>query len=112
LQAPTTCSRAPSGTTPPLLELARRQAGRRTPAELVAQTARDGFVQPSALDQRTPHGLDGLALDAAHALEAVALSPVAPLGACSVLASTAQDRILATTRGGELVSDPTNVLSR
>lgn len=102
---------SPSETTPLLLDLARRQASRRSPSNLGAQLARDGFVQPSALDQRTLHRLDGLALDAAHAFEAVALSPVAPLGACSVLAPTAQDRTLSTTRGTEVVSDPTNVLA-
>src|SRR5689334_19537350 len=102
---------APSASTPLLLELARRQAGRRTPADLVAQIGRDAFVQPSALDQRTLHRLDGLALDVARDFEAIALSPVAPLGACSVIAPTAQDRTLATTRGSEVVSDPTNVLA-
>lgn len=102
---------SPSETTPLLLELARRQASRRAPADLLAQLTRDGFVEPSALDQRTLHQLDGLALDVARDFEAVALSPVAPLGACSVLAPTAQDRTLSTTRGTEVVSDPTNVLS-
>lgn len=102
---------APSETTPLLLELARRQASRRGPADLMAQLARDAFVTPSAVDLRILHRLDGLALDAAHAFEAVALSPVAPLGACSVVAPTAQDRTLTTTRGSEVVSDPTNVLA-
>lgn len=102
---------SPSETTPLLLELSRRQASRRTPADLLAQLARDGFVQPSALDQRTLHRLDGIALDAARDFTAVALSPVAPLGACSVLAPTAQDRTLSATRGTEVVSDPTNVLA-
>ena len=102
---------APSATTPVLLELARRQAARRTLADLVAQQARDSFVAPSALDQRTLHRLDGLALDVARDFEALALSPVAPLGACSVMAPTAQDRTLTTTRGSEVVSDPTNVLA-
>ena len=102
---------SPSETTPLLLELARRQATRRTPADLRAQLAHDAFVAPSAVDLRTLHRLDGLALDAAHAFEAVALSPVAPLGSCSVVAPTAQDRTLSTTRGSEVVSDPTNVLA-
>lgn len=101
----------PSAATPLLLEFARRQAERRGPADLLAQLARDAFVTPSVLDQRTLHAFDGLALDAARGFEAVALSPVAPLGACSVVAPTSQDRTLATTRGTEVVSDPTNVLA-
>lgn len=103
--------RAPSETTPFLLALARRQAARRTPADLLAQHARDAFVAPAALDQRTLHRLDGLALDAAAEFEALQLSPVAPLGACSAVAPTSQDRTLAAARGTEVVSDPTNVLA-
>lgn len=102
---------SPSETTPILLDLARRQAERRRPADLVEQFTRDGFVEPSVLDQRTIHRLDALALAAASEFEALQLSPVAPLGSCSVLAPTSQDRTLSTARGTEVVSDPTNVLA-
>ncbi len=101
----------PSETTPALLELAHAQAARRTPADLARQFARDPFVRPSAFDLRTLHRLDGLALDAAADFEAVQLSPVAPLGTCSAIAPTSQDRVLSTGRGSEVVSDPTNVLA-
>ncbi len=104
-------SAAPSDTTPLLLELARRQAARRRPAELLEQLARDLFVAPADLDQRRVHEIDGLALAAAGEFEAVQLSPVAPLGVCSVLAPTSQDRTLSAARGTEVVSDPTNVLA-
>ena len=101
-----------SDTAPVLLELSRRQAARRRPADLLAQLQRDGFVAPSqALDQRLAHRLDGIALEAASLFEALLLSPVAPLGSCSVLAPTSQDRTLSATRGAEVVSDPTNVLA-
>jgi hypothetical protein len=100
-----------SETTPVLLELARQQAARRRPRELVAQLERDGFVAPLALDQRLVHRLDGLALAAASGYEAVQLAPVAPLGACSVVGLTSQDRTLTATRGTEVVSDPTNALA-
>jgi hypothetical protein len=63
------------------------------------------------LDQRTVHRLDGLALEAADQFEALQLSPVAPLGSCSVVAPTSQDRTLSSVRGTEVVSDPTNVLA-
>jgi hypothetical protein len=43
--------------------------------------------------------------------EALALSPLAPLGTCSVVAPTTQDRSVTTTRSTEVVSDPTNVLA-
>lgn len=104
-------SLSPSETTPLLLELARRQVARRRPSSLLDQLARDGFVQPSPLDLRVAHRLDGLALEAAAEFEALLLAPVAPLGSCSVLAPTSQDRTLTATRGTEVVSDPTNVLA-
>jgi hypothetical protein len=102
---------APSETTPHLLELARRQAARRTPADLLAQLERDAYVEPGALDQRRVHEVDQLALAVSEEFEALQLSPVAPLGACSVIAPTSQDRTLSAARGLEVVSDPTNVLA-
>lgn len=102
---------SPSETVPLLLELTRAQADRKRPADLLAQLERDRFVHPSFLDQRLVHQLDGMALSAAPEFEAVHLSPVAPLGTCSVLAPTSQDRTLSTTRGTEVVSDPTNMLA-
>jgi hypothetical protein len=101
----------PSVTTPTWLELARRQAARRRPADLLAQWERDAYVAPSMLDGRTMHALDGLALAAAEGFEALVLSPVAPLGSCSVVAPTSQDRTLSANRGTEVISDPTNVLA-
>jgi hypothetical protein len=41
----------------------------------------------------------------------VDLSPVAPLGSSSALGPVSQDRVISTTRGSEVVSDPTNVLA-
>lgn len=102
---------SPSESTPLWMALAREQSVRRRPADLARQFVRDGFVQPSALDQRMAHALDGMALDSAADFEALLLSPVAPLGACSVLAPTSQDRTLSSSRGTEVVSDPTNVLA-
>jgi hypothetical protein len=101
----------PSETTPALLALARRQAARRRPADLLSQWERDLYVAPSVLDGRTTHAIDGLGLAAAEAYEALVLSPVAPLGSCSVVAPTSQDRTLYANRGTEVVADPTNVLA-
>lgn len=102
---------SPSETTPILLELARAQASRRGVAEIVKQFGSDLFVAPSVLDQRTVHAIDGIALDAAREFDAVQLSPLAPLGTCSSIALTSQDRTLSANRGSEIVSDPTNVLA-
>lgn len=102
---------SPSETRGELLRLLREQASRRRPADLLAQFRRDAHVMPSRLDQRLVNTLDRLALDAADGFDALALSPVAPLGTNSVVAPTSQDRTLSTTRGTEVVSDPTNVLA-
>lgn len=104
-------AKSPSETVGLLLALAEAQAGRRGPAELLRQQDRDLYVAPCPVDLRLLHRLDGLALAAAEGFEAVALSPVAPLGSCSALGLSHQDRTLSANRGLELVSDPTNVLA-
>jgi hypothetical protein len=101
----------PSETTPVWLAVAREQAGRRRPADLLIQREKDGFVAPSALDLRLSVRLDAMILDAAPDFEAVLLSPLAPLGVCSALAPGSQDRTISALRSLEVVSDPTNVLA-
>ena len=87
------------------------QRARRKPAALLEQWRQDRFVQPCAIDQRTLHELDSHLLAAASEFEAIELAPLAPLGACSNVAVTSQNRIVSTARGTEVVSDPTNVLA-
>lgn len=87
------------------------QRARRKPAALLEQWRQDRFVQPCAIDQRTLHELDSHLLAAASAFEAIELAPLAPLGVCSSVAVTSQNRIVSTARGTEVVSDPTNVLA-
>jgi hypothetical protein len=94
-----------------LLAVLEARARRRTPATIRQQWETDRFVQPSAIDQRTLNHLDSHLLDAAAEFEALELSPVAPLGSCSGVALTSQNRIVSTARGTEVVSDPTNVLA-
>jgi hypothetical protein len=55
--------------------------------------------------------IDSDFLAAAAEFEALDLSPVAPLGACSTVAITDQHRVLSALRMTEVVSDPTNVLA-
>lgn len=95
-----------------LIEVARRRAGRRTPAEV-----QKDFEQSRFFGVARPDGLALLAweqlVQALHRerFEMVELSPVAPLGACSVVAGVDQNWSIATTRRGEVVSDPTNILA-
>ncbi|MEJ7597264.1 MAG: hypothetical protein WKG01_05075 [Kofleriaceae bacterium] len=94
-----------------LLEVIRRRARGRTPADVLAQYQRDRFTSPATVGLRTSLAIDADLLAAAHAFEALELSPVAPLGTCSTVALTDQHRVLSALRGTEVVSDPTNVLA-
>lgn len=94
-----------------LLEVMRRRAQARTPAEVLAQYQRDRFTGPAAVDPRVALEIDGHLLAAAGDFEAIELSPIAPLGTSSVMAPTDQHRVLSALRGTEVVSDPTNVFA-
>lgn len=94
-----------------LLDVMARRAAARTPADLARQWERDPFVQPTSIDQRTLTELDGHLLAAAHQFEAIELSPLAPLGACSVVGLASQNKIVSALRGTEVISDPTNVFA-
>jgi hypothetical protein len=94
-----------------LLDVMQRRAAGRSPKDVLAQYARDPFCAPSLVDQRTSNAIDAHFLAAASAFEAIELSPVAPLGACSSVALTDQNRVLSALRSTEVVSDPTNVLT-
>jgi hypothetical protein len=94
-----------------LLHVMRTRAGLRQPKDVLAQYQRDAFCTPATVDLRTSLEVDGHLLAAAEAFEAIELSPVAPLGACSVVALTDQNRVLSALRMTESVSDPTNVLA-
>lgn len=94
-----------------LLSVVENRAAQRTPAMVRQQWEHDRFVQPCVVDQRTLNHLDAHLLAAAAAFEAVELAPLAPLGACSSVALTSQNRTVSTVRGTEVVADPTNVLA-
>lgn len=94
-----------------LLEVFRRRAGARTPAEVLEQYGGDAFCRPAALDQRVSVAIDAELLAAAEVFEALELSPLAPLAATSVFSLSDQNRVVSATRGTEVVSDPTNLLA-
>jgi hypothetical protein len=94
-----------------LLEVMQRRAQQRTASEVLAQYQRDGFCQPASADLRVSLALDQHFLEVMPEFQAIELSPVAPLAACSAVALTDQNRVLSALRGCEVVSDPTNVLA-
>ena len=94
-----------------LLDVMHARAAARDASALVAQYGRDTFCAPAAVDLRAMLAIDAQLLAAAEGFEAIELSPVAPLGACSVVGPTDQNRVLSALRATEVVSDPTNVLA-
>jgi len=95
-----------------LLEVTRRRAQKRQPAELLKDFASSRFFGVARPDRAALLAWEQLTLAlCGDRFEPVELSPVTPLGACSVVAKVDQDWSIGTTRRGEVVSDPTNVLA-
>jgi hypothetical protein len=95
-----------------LLEVFRRRARERSPADVLADYASNRFVRPSAADPRALARFDAAAFAALpREFEAIELSPVSPLGTSSVLATVHQDKALPSIRSVEVLSDATNVLA-
>ena len=94
-----------------LLEVMQERAHRRSPADIMSQYRRDGFVQPASADLRVSLAIDQHFLSVMPEFDAVELAPVAPLGTCSAVALTTQQRVLSALRSCEVVSDPTNLMA-
>jgi hypothetical protein len=95
-----------------LLEVFRRNAGARSPKDVLDQYERGRFARPATIDPRVLAEFDRLAFDLLPAgFEPVELAPVEPLGAVSVLSGLSQDVVVTTIRNTEAVSDPTNLLA-
>ncbi|WP_055047529.1 hypothetical protein [Devosia sp. A16] len=95
-----------------LLEVTRRRAGKRSPAEVLKDFATSRFFGVTRPDRAALLAWEQLTLALCEdRFESVELSPVTPLGACSAVARVDQDWSIGTVRRGEVVSDPTNVLA-
>jgi hypothetical protein len=103
---------APSDLQSLLLAVSRRRAARTRPVELLQRYERDRFMHPSDQAPSSLAELERLAHDVLPSgFEMLALSPVCPLGTVAALTSVGQNSVVSTTRGSEVVSDPTNVLA-
>jgi hypothetical protein len=95
-----------------LLDVSRSRAAAVTPARLMQRWRQDRYVRPDTCDPRLVWRLEARLWELLpDEFAGVDLSPVAPLGACSAVGPVSQDRVISTTRGTEVVSDPTNVLA-
>jgi hypothetical protein len=95
-----------------LLETMRVRARGLTPADVFRRHHSDRFVSPSAVPFARLRQVEDALLSAMPAeFEMVTLSPVAPLGTHSVLATVDQNKVVSTIRGSEVAADPTNALA-
>jgi hypothetical protein len=83
-----------------------------TPDRLAQRYRESRFVQPSPLDVRKSARLLALAWEMLpDSFEPIELSPLAPLGTCSGLATVSQNKVVSTGRNCEVSADPSPVLA-
>jgi hypothetical protein len=95
-----------------LMDLSKRRASAVSPARLMQRWSHDRFVRPSSSDPRKLWRVESRLWEMLPtSFDGVDLSPLTPLATCSAVALVDQNRIVATTRHTEVVSDPTNALA-
>lgn len=95
------------------LELFRQLSGKLKPADLLRQFQQNRFTLVSGVDaiEYKTYELEWLKQAAEIGFQPLQLSPVAPLGTCSVVGLVDQNNIVSSTRSTEVVSDATNFLA-
>jgi hypothetical protein len=102
----------PSDLTSLLLAVDRARTAAKEPSRILAEYRNNRFVRPAATDPRRMIAWEQVAFGCLpSSFVPITLSPLAPLGACSVVAGTNQDWAIGTARNTEVVSDATNVLA-
>ncbi|MFD1142053.1 hypothetical protein ACFQ4C_13085 [Larkinella insperata] len=96
-----------------LLEVFDRHTERLSPAELLQHYQKNRFVKPADLNVMRLRELETQILQIFETFQfrPVELSPVAPLGSCSVVATADQKKVLSALRGTEVLADATNALA-
>jgi len=95
-----------------LLEVYRLRSGQLHSSTVLSNYQVNRFVRPSTVPPTQLLKWEQVALwQLPQEFQALALSPVAPLGTNSVVASVDQSWAVATARNTEVVSDSTNVLA-
>jgi hypothetical protein len=96
-----------------LLEIMRRRSQSMDASDLMRAYEHNRFVAPSAIDPITflKDELQLLTLAKSKDFEVLELSPLAPLGNCSIIAQADQNKIVSALRGTEVVADATNLMA-
>lgn len=96
-----------------LLAINREITVNSKPNDLLEKYKSSRFVKPSKLNPLKVKQIEISMLEMAEKLGflPILLSPVSPLGSCSVIAKVNQNNVVSGTRGLEVVSDSTNMLA-
>lgn len=96
-----------------LLHLFQQRTHKLKPIDVLHQFAHSRFVKTADIDTLSfkTLELEWLQYAAQQGFAPVTLSPLAPLGTCSVVGEVHQNNVVSATRGTEVVSDATNVLA-
>jgi hypothetical protein len=95
-----------------LIAVVRARAHRITAADVMHRWQHDRFVRPAASDPRRLAAVESRLWQLLPVrFTGIELSPVAPLGTCSAVAPISQNRVVATVRNTEVISDSTNALA-
>jgi hypothetical protein len=94
-----------------LLAVMRRRAARVSAREIVDRYQSDRFTRAAPLDAARLRRVEDAVWTAAAQFEACVLSPLAPFGIHSAIATVDQNKVVTTVRGNEVAADPTNALA-
>lgn len=96
-----------------LLAVFQKQTQAIAPHQLLQRFKQNRFVQPGSVNPIELKRLEIELLETAQSqgFEAIELSPVVPLGSCSVYGKAHQNKILSALRGCEVLADPSNMLT-
>lgn len=96
-----------------LLDVFQRKAQQTTAPDLLKSYRGNRFVQPTDIDVLGLRALETTTYETFNrfGFAPVELSPVAPLGSCSVVATADQNKILSANRQTEVMADATNALA-
>jgi hypothetical protein len=96
-----------------LLEVFRKITNDTSAGELLKRYSTNRFVYPAEINPIELKHLEIKTLEIAQSFSytPIQLSPVAPLGSCSIVATSDQNKIISALRGTEVVADATNLLA-
>lgn len=96
-----------------MLEIYNGKANRISPSELFENYQINRFVKPAHASVEIMRAFDHSAFAKAKEIgfESIELSPIAPLGNCSVIGTVHQNKIISANRSTEVVADSTNLMA-